>query len=104
MESRTVFIWTGATIIGIGIVVGVIVYLRQINAPLGDSAQLSANPRAPTTQPTSGASPKSKPSNVRPFVPLEDTPIVQPSGPNDPIQPPDPVVMDEAGRLIRLPQ
>lgn len=88
----------------VSIIAGVVLYLRQRNAPNEESGLTSADSRLSTTRPSSGATSKTINNKIRPYIPLEDTPIAQPEGPNDPPQPLDPVSMGEDGRFTRTTQ
>jgi len=76
MERKTIFVYAGIVIVGLGLMVGMVLYLRSRNAP----AELPlSKPSAGTVRGTSSNQP-----GVRPFTPLDKAPYMPPYKTGDP--------------------
>jgi len=75
MEKKQILIFAGIGVVGLGLVVGTVLFLRSRNAPIQDSDQLAAPPKAQkATGGKAGALP-AREAGVRPFTPIESLPV-----------------------------
>lgn len=84
MDKKSLLIYIAIVVLGVGLMVGVVLFLRMRNAPSVEPALVQSVPRA------SGSNvvlPPARPEkNLPPFTPLKDVKVVPPA--SDPSQVP----------------
>lgn len=75
MEKRTIFLWSGLAALGIVVLIGLVWYLRAVNAPSGEAGSLGRIFMNTTAQPSAGTAGRPKMNDkIRPFTSLDQTP------------------------------
>jgi len=82
MEKKNILIYSGIVILGLGLMVGFILFLRNRNAPPPDNLTLVEPAAQPTASKQSLPPPPVQNVGVRKFQPLDQVPQAKSSGTN----------------------
>lgn len=99
MEKKTLIFYIAIVIVGLGTMVGLVLFLRSRNAPVDTAAVLQNRPSvtAPQAQNLPGQQVSGK---VRYATPLDKTPIAEPYKPGDPVTAQQPsIILSPDGQL-----